>query len=381
MGTRGAWGFHKDGKTLATYNHFDSYPAGLGREVLRFVRDNDIEDIKKMAGELIPVDACDTPQAEELKALGKYRNSQVNCNADEWYTLLRRVQSDPQAYLDDPDLRAFIDSTSFLEDSLFCEWAYVVNLDEGFLEVYKGFRKEPPKFSRYYDEKTFEPEILPSGRRNKYYPVEQVAAVAFADIKSGRFTEENFDCRTDGIADIEAHPPRRARRLTPGAIGCSIVPNQPDKRITAMSLISEDRYTYLKRFAEFLIECRDGESWRWFERESPSPDKYVVEVEVGAPEAAYWQRPIATLLGIRTEFRRDEGAALLSIRGEPLVKLALLFALYLERHHPGFLGSPVPEKAEATGDPVAILWVTFGRVPVAGIEELYNNPYPEKNED
>lgn len=146
-----------------------------------------------------------------------------------------------------------------------------------------------------------------------------------------------------------------------------------------MNPIHED--SYLKAFAKFLIECRDGESWRWFERESREFDRYVVELEVGAREAAYWQRPIANHLGIESESRIDEGVALLSVRGEPLVKLALLFALYLERHHPGLVEDWTPEKAAATGDDIARLWATFGRVPLAGIGRLYNNPYPKKNED
>jgi hypothetical protein len=38
MSTRGALGFKINGTYHATYNHFDSYPEGLGREVVRFIR-------------------------------------------------------------------------------------------------------------------------------------------------------------------------------------------------------------------------------------------------------------------------------------------------------------------------------------------------------
>src|SRR5690606_5458243 len=37
----------------------------------------------------------------------------------------------------------FASGNLFVGDSLFCEWAYVFNLDTGKLEVYRGFQKTP----------------------------------------------------------------------------------------------------------------------------------------------------------------------------------------------------------------------------------------------
>lgn len=39
MGTRGTWGFVADGDEKLTYNHFDSYPDGLGVDVLDALRE------------------------------------------------------------------------------------------------------------------------------------------------------------------------------------------------------------------------------------------------------------------------------------------------------------------------------------------------------
>ena len=38
---------------------------------------------------------------------------------------------------------------SFIRNSLYCQYAYIVNLDEGVLECYVGFQKKPQKENRY----------------------------------------------------------------------------------------------------------------------------------------------------------------------------------------------------------------------------------------
>ena len=41
------------------------------------------------------------------------------------------------------------DSHEFLLDSLFCEYAYLINLDTLKLEVYRGFNQDPKAAGRY----------------------------------------------------------------------------------------------------------------------------------------------------------------------------------------------------------------------------------------
>ena len=46
-------------------------------------------------------------------------------------------------------LRYMLDSADFLKDSLFCEWAYIINLSTKRLEVYRGFQVRKPSPNRY----------------------------------------------------------------------------------------------------------------------------------------------------------------------------------------------------------------------------------------
>jgi hypothetical protein len=52
MGTRGLLGFIIKGKKNGTYNHYDSYPTGLGNNIIKWLNTLSEEDKKKMAEQL-----------------------------------------------------------------------------------------------------------------------------------------------------------------------------------------------------------------------------------------------------------------------------------------------------------------------------------------
>ena len=68
----------------------------------------------------------------------------------EWYCLLREAQGDLTAWTQ-KGLKFMINSEGFIHDSLFCEYAYIINLDDGLLEFYQGFNKNPEAPGRYAD--------------------------------------------------------------------------------------------------------------------------------------------------------------------------------------------------------------------------------------
>ena len=144
MGTRGIMGFRIDGKDRLLYNHFDSYPRGLGEDMVTFLRKcDDLDAVGEQVRALRDVDGTE-PTASDRKRFSKYQ-ANVSTGQD-WYALLRATQGDPAAVL---ECGVFEGADSFMADSLFCEYAYVINLDSGMFEVYRGFQRVEHDKGRY----------------------------------------------------------------------------------------------------------------------------------------------------------------------------------------------------------------------------------------
>ena len=148
MGTRGMFGVVVDGTVKASYNHFDSYPDGLGADIVEQVKfmlndwgqDKMVEQARRLT--MVNEDAKPTP--EQIAELAGFSNQGVSTgDLEDWYVLLRELQGN---LTDTLVVGLMIEGgDQFALDSLFCEWGYLVNLDDGVLEVYKGFNKVPPK--------------------------------------------------------------------------------------------------------------------------------------------------------------------------------------------------------------------------------------------
>ncbi len=68
-----------------------------------------------------------------------------------------------------------IDSLEFAKDSLFCEWGYLVNLDENVLEVYRGFISEGEKVNGRFAGHEYRPDYREG--RNNYEPISLLATI------------------------------------------------------------------------------------------------------------------------------------------------------------------------------------------------------------
>jgi hypothetical protein len=170
VSTRGLIGFVFNGEEKLSYNHFDSYPEGLGLSTLGWLRDNlnerlpaRVEKLQAVASDGAP-DHEDVQRAVALELWGEDRRE-----PDDWYELLRDTQGDLGAQL---EFGRYVDAAGFAGDSLFCEWGYVIDLDQMMLEVYRGYQQLPHDAGRFAALELSREEDLPS----TYYPIRLVCA-------------------------------------------------------------------------------------------------------------------------------------------------------------------------------------------------------------
>ena len=123
MSTRGAIGFIKNGIEKIAYNGHDSYVSGLGKNLLSYLEGKSIEELNEIF--------------DEIKVTDREGGSD---------------NFDPETGF----AKEFEDYSSFLYNSLFCEYAYIINLDTKKLEFYKGYNKNTNARGRYANKYAFE---------------------------------------------------------------------------------------------------------------------------------------------------------------------------------------------------------------------------------
>lgn len=142
MGTRGLIGVVADGVFKGTYNHFDSYPEELGVSIAKQVqtfREN-LDLWRDRAKELVLIGENTTPDRADKRRWAPYTDLTVSERSTaDWYCLTRGAQGKLDLVL---EIGQAIDSRTFVHDSLFCEYAYVVDFDKDDLICLKGFNKD-----------------------------------------------------------------------------------------------------------------------------------------------------------------------------------------------------------------------------------------------
>lgn len=149
MGTRNLTCIWIDGDfKVAQYGQWDGYPSGIGRDILKFLKGIKLDALKDAAR------ACRWATKEEVAdtwtKAGAPKDAEfvsmdvVDRHSKQWPEFSRDTGAKILPMIMAKPL-ALNDRHEFAADGLFCEWAYVIDLDAETLEVYEGFNQTPGK--------------------------------------------------------------------------------------------------------------------------------------------------------------------------------------------------------------------------------------------
>lgn len=142
MGTRGAFGFRLNKKDYVSYNHWDSYPSGLGNNIvnsLKVLREDSLVNLKEQVANIRFIDTETPPTKEDIELcerMGTVDLTVSEASTNDWYCLLRKTQGNP---LKMAELGIMSNDQEFLK-CFSCQYAYIINLDTNDLEIYQGYQ-------------------------------------------------------------------------------------------------------------------------------------------------------------------------------------------------------------------------------------------------
>jgi len=191
MGTRNLICVFADGEyKVAQYGQWDGYPSGQGAGILEFLRG--VGNIKKLKDKLPAVRFVDGEKDKEFidayeAAAPEWSSDPDNRTPEQkrWFKtyVSRNLGSEILTNIANSDDTEILlrNSINFAGDSLFCEYAYVVDLDKETFEVFEGCNKEPIAGTERF---AFTPVDNPDHRDTQYYQVRHVHTFQLSDLPS-----------------------------------------------------------------------------------------------------------------------------------------------------------------------------------------------------
>lgn len=183
MGTRNLTIVIKDKKpVVAQYGQWDGYPSGQGSTIYNFLSNCDLNRFNDVVMRCRFIESSKRKEKEIQNFLDKigcsngWLNGEQAEKYNEKYPFLTRDNGGDilnLLYEDTTDKLLWINNTyKFAADSLFCEWAYVIDLDKNTFEVYKGFNESPlTEDERFYHLQVENEHYEERRGDNQYYPV------------------------------------------------------------------------------------------------------------------------------------------------------------------------------------------------------------------
>lgn len=191
MGTRNLTMVILGGETkVAQYGQFDGYIEGAGVTALKFLQEVIHERFKERLSHCRFMNDDDKKELDDwLVSIGSvngWLNMEQAQQYKEKYPYLTRdngIHILEMIYHSNDSVILLSNSTDFSKDSLFCEYAYVIDYDKNTFEIYEGFNKKPLlETERFYNAEC----------KGEYYPVRLLKSYALDNLP----TVEQFldDC-------------------------------------------------------------------------------------------------------------------------------------------------------------------------------------------
>jgi len=168
MGTRNLICVVSGGKYhIAQYCNHDGYPKGQGLYILNFLKTPMVNNLRHNLEKCVYI--TQSEYEEKMKEVGGNPKIGFTIPAlEKFHNLYPSLGCSTGAKILDIVAQATADvkltnDYDFSRDSLFCEWAYVIDFDTETFEVYKGYNEDPLDES----ERFYYPEACDDG----FYPV------------------------------------------------------------------------------------------------------------------------------------------------------------------------------------------------------------------
>lgn len=170
---------------VAQYCQWDGYPDGQGETVVEFIcsLNGELADFKQAISECKFIDS--SVVKERWNSVGADPNSNMvgmdisKKFQEKWPELDRDAGADILEMILNKNVRELKNEFDFGADSLFCEYAYVLDLDNEVLECYKGFNKAMvPKSERFAS--------LEVEKNSDYQPIKLFKKYHFGKLEPGK---------------------------------------------------------------------------------------------------------------------------------------------------------------------------------------------------
>lgn len=182
---------------VAQYGQWDGYPSGQGFGVVSFIKQIgfDIESFKNKIDNINHWSEKEINELDDMIESGDcpdWKIKHPELSRDLGHEVLQLIYNG--------DITKVNLRTDFAQSSLWCEWAWCINLDTNTLDCFKGVQKEPLSEDQpfYYLQNSMEED-------DDYYPIKLICSIPFDEV-SKFITKYDFEEYIDDIIEMGDKP-------------------------------------------------------------------------------------------------------------------------------------------------------------------------------